>query len=46
MHLLRLVLIAAIATALAQVYGCHYYVRATPTLIISDSPISLPAETP
>jgi hypothetical protein len=36
----------SLALLLAQIAGCHYYVRATPTIIVSDSPITPPEPTP
>lgn len=41
MNLTKLALAAALLAALLQISGCHYYLRATPTFIISDEPINL-----
>jgi hypothetical protein len=38
----RLALATLFALTLAQVPGCHFYVRATPEIIISDQPFVIP----
>jgi hypothetical protein len=38
----RLIAITAAAFILLQVMGCHYYVKMTPDIIISDQPFPLP----
>lgn len=38
----RLAIAALFALTLAQIPSCHFYVRATPEIIISDQPFVIP----
>jgi len=42
----RLLVTSIYLIVLAALPGCHYYIRATPHIVISDSPLSTPNTTP
>jgi hypothetical protein len=39
---MRYVMATLVLSAMLLVNGCHYYIRATPDIVISDQPITQP----